>query len=167
MDSDNDENLNTKDKTKVKTCKKFSISLIRQSVISGWEDHEIANLLVLVSKELDLDNLKLLKLIQKCNVCNPIVLQCLVDSDISFSASQIITAMFDQTDDTDSFIKAIGVSFEQGLLNGTDDETLEAVSVIIFIYIYMCVYIYAYMYTYIHLYTYIHMCCWMELKMRL
>eukprot|EP00596_Hydrurales_sp_CCMP1899_P005562 CAMPEP_0119049646 /NCGR_PEP_ID=MMETSP1177-20130426/65715_1 /TAXON_ID=2985 /ORGANISM="Ochromonas sp, Strain CCMP1899" /LENGTH=418 /DNA_ID=CAMNT_0007027139 /DNA_START=83 /DNA_END=1336 /DNA_ORIENTATION=- len=126
MDSDNDENLNSKDKGKVKACKKFSIALIRQAVTSGWEDHEIANLLLLIYKELELDNLKLLKFLQKCNVCTPIVLQCLVDSDINFSSSQIITAMFDQTDDTDSFIKAIGVSFEQELLDATDDETLEA-----------------------------------------
>jgi hypothetical protein len=137
MDSDNDENLNSKDKGKVKACKKFSIALIRQAVTSGWEDHEIANLLLLIFKELELDNLKLLKFLQKCNVCTPIVLQCLVDSDINFSSSQIITAMFDQTDDTDSFIKAIGVSFEQELLDATDDETLEAVRYIIYVHFHL------------------------------
>lgn len=129
MDSDAEENVNWKEKAKFKACKKFSIALIRQAGATSWEEHEIASLVLLVAKELELDNLKTLKLLQKCNVCTPVVIQCLVDNDITFSPSQIINAILDQTDDTDSFIKAIGVCFEQELLDGTDDETLIAVSI--------------------------------------
>lgn len=110
-----------------KAEKKFSMALIERSKELEWEEHDIARLVLLISKERELDSNKTLKLLQRCEVCTPIVLATLADEDYVFSSSQLIGALYDQAGHVDKFIQVIEDSLEQGLLNITDDGTIDAV----------------------------------------
>jgi hypothetical protein len=110
-----------------KANKKFSMALIERSKELEWEEHDIARLVLLISKERELDSNKILKLLQRGEVCTPIVLATLADEDYVFSSSQLIGALYDQAGHVDKFIQVIEDSLEQGLLNITDDGTIDAV----------------------------------------
>lgn len=110
-----------------KANKKFSMALIERSKEQEWEEHDIARLVLLISRERELDSNKTLKLLQRCEVCTPIVLATLADEDYEFSSAQLIGALYDQAGHVDKFIQVIEDSLEQGLLNITDDGTIDAV----------------------------------------
>lgn len=125
-----DEKARAKNKTILRAQKKFSMALIQQAVECEWEEHEIARLVLLITKERGLDSQKTLKLLQRCQVCTPIVLTSLAEAEDSFefSSSQLIGALYDQAGHVDKFIQVIEDSLEQGLLNIMDEGTIEAVS---------------------------------------
>lgn len=111
-----------------KAYKKFSMALIERSKELEWEEHDIARLVLLITKERELDCNKTLKLIQRCEVCTPIILATLADEDFVFPSPQLIGALYDQAGHVDKFIQVIEDSLEQGLLHITDDGTIDAVS---------------------------------------
>lgn len=122
-----------------KAYKKFSMALIQRSKELEWEDHDIARLVLLITKERELDCNKTLKLMQRCEVCTPIILATLADEDYVFPSPQLIGALYDQAGHVDKFIQVIEDSLEQGLLNITDDGTIDAVCDL-FVLLYTSVY---------------------------
>jgi hypothetical protein len=86
---------------------------------------------ILISKVRGLNALKTLKLLQRCEVCTPIVLATLSDSDFEISSAQLIGALYDQAGHVDKFIEVIEDSLEQDLLNLTDPDTVDAVCIFI------------------------------------
>ena len=121
--------LASKKRVVARAQKRFSIALIQQAKDHDWEDHEIARLIILRSKERELDTEKTLKLVHRCEVCTPVVLATLSDQeDFEFSSSQLIGSLYDQSRNVENFTQTIGDCFEQNLLNLRDDQTIEAVS---------------------------------------
>lgn len=124
-----DKQLASKKRAVARGLKRFSISLIQQAKDHDWEDHEIARLITLISKERELDADKTLKLVHRCEVCTPMVLATLADEEkFEFSSSQLIGSLYDQSRNVENFTQTIGDSFEQNLLNLRDSVTIEAVS---------------------------------------
>jgi hypothetical protein len=124
---DEDEEMAHKRRALMKAQKKFSIALVEEAKENDWEEHEIARLVILISKVRELNAVKTLKLLQRCEVCTPIVLATLSDSDFEISSSQLIGALYDQAGHVDKFIEVIEDSLEQDLLNLTDPDTVDAV----------------------------------------
>jgi hypothetical protein len=109
-----------------RAIKSFSIALIGHAKDSNWEDHEIARLVLLIARERQLTPKKTIKFLASCSICNPVVLSRLGDEGLSFDASQIIIAMYDQARHIDGFIEVINESLEEGILSVKDDETIQA-----------------------------------------
>jgi hypothetical protein len=126
-----DEEMAHKRRALMKAQKKFSIALVEEAKENDWEEHEIARLVILISKVRELNAVKTLKLLQRCEVCTPIVLATLSDSDFEISSSQLIGALYDQAGHVDKFIEVIEDSLEQDLLNLTDPDTIDAVCFLI------------------------------------
>ena len=124
---DEDEEMAHKRRALMKAQKKFSIALVEEAKENDWEEHEIARLVILISKVRELNAVKTLKLLQRCEVCTPIVLATLSDSEFEISSSQLIGALYDQAGHVDKFIEVIEDSLEQDLLNLTDPDTIDAV----------------------------------------
>jgi hypothetical protein len=124
---DEDEEMAYKRRALMKAQKKFSIALVEEAKENDWEEHEIARLVILISKVRELNAVKTLKLLQRCEVCTPIVLATLSDSEFEISSSQLIGALYDQAGHVDKFIEVIEDSLEQDLLNLTDPDTIDAV----------------------------------------
>ena len=103
----------------------FSVALVEQAGQCLWEEHELARLVLLIAKGRDLSNKKTLKFLAECNICSPIVLAHLHDKGLSFTASSIIHAMYEQSGHVDRFIEMIGDSFEQGILSIRDDDCIQ------------------------------------------
>ena len=122
-----DEEMAHKRRTLMKAQKKFSIALVEEAKENEWEEHEIARLVILISKVRELTPVKALKLLQRCQVCTPIVLATLSDSDFEISSAQLIGALYDQAGHVDRFIEVIEDSLDQDLLNLTDPNTIDAV----------------------------------------
>ena len=122
-----DEEMAYKRRTLMKAQKKFSIALIEEAKENDWEEHEIARLVILITKVRELTPVKTLKLLQRCEVCTPIVLATLSDSNFEISSAQLIGALYDQAGHVDKFIEVIEDSLEQDLLNLTDPNTIDAV----------------------------------------
>lgn len=123
-----DEESRLKKKAAEKVKKNFSVALVGHAVSCDWEDHDLARLVILISKERQLNSKKTLQLLQRCSICTPVVLTTLQDADFEFSCTEMIGAMYDQAQHVDRFIQVIEDSFEQDMLNLKDMETLTAVS---------------------------------------
>ena len=120
----------SKMKADAKANKKFSTLLVKRAAADDqWEDHDLASLVILISKELSMTSKKILQLLRDCDICTPVVLTTLSDSEITFTADQIIGALYDQAGHVDKFIAVIEDAMEQKLLNIKDKETLESVSI--------------------------------------
>lgn len=128
---DEDEEMAQKRRALMKAQKTFSIALVEEAKENDWEEHEIARLVILISKVRELNAVKTLKLLQRCEVCTPIVLATLSDSDFEISSSQLIGALYDQAGHVDKFIEVIEDSLEQDILNLTDPDTIDAVCFLI------------------------------------
>lgn len=86
-----EDNIKKKDKIKAKACKNFSIGLLTQAVILDWEEHEIARLVVLISKEREIKVSKILELLMSSGTCTPKILASLADEEIRFTSIQMIS----------------------------------------------------------------------------
>ena len=109
-----------------RAIKQFSIALMAQAEQCSWEDHELARLVLLISKQRSLSSKKTLKFMAECNLCKPIVLALLRDEGLTFIASSIIHTMHEHAGHADRFIDMINEGFEQGILSTNDDESIQA-----------------------------------------
>jgi hypothetical protein len=117
------------DKSK-KICKAFAMDLLQGAEEAGWEDGELAQLIVLIAKQLCFFDKpkKILSYLSKCSIMKPTVIARLTDEGVEFSANQIIFSLFSGSVNIDAFISTIGESLEQGLLRVHDENTIDSVS---------------------------------------
>lgn len=128
-DNDDGELARLKLKSDAKANKRFSILLLKSAAEHpSYEEHDTANLAVLISVQLKLTPKKTLQLLKDADIITPVVLSTLSDCEITFTPGQIIGAFYDQAQHVDRFIGIIEDALEQNLLNLKDAETLTAVS---------------------------------------
>lgn len=113
---------------KQKIEKKFSIQLVELAMSEELESHEIALVLGLLLKKLDLSRKKTLKFLSKCGVSDPQVLASLGDSGLlNLSPIEIIDLIATSTSNLTEYMAKIEDCLEQKLLSLSDEDTIEAV----------------------------------------
>lgn len=113
-------------KAENQAVKRFAVALVHQAVANGWEDHELARLVLLVAKEREMSSKKTIKFLTECQICNPVVLARLADDGLAFDVPQIIHAMYNQAGHPDRFIEAVKEGLEQGIVSPKDDIAVQA-----------------------------------------
>ena len=113
-------------KAEDQAVKRFAMALVGQAVDGGWEDHELARLVLLVAKEREMTSKKTIKVLTDCRICNPVVLARLADDGLSFDVPQIIHAMYNQAGHPDRFIEAVKDGLEQGIVSPKDAVAVQA-----------------------------------------
>lgn len=122
------DDLSIKGKKTVKICRHFSYSLIEGAVMSGWEDVEVTNLIKLISMQLNLDETKLIRLLEKTNTGTPEILAGLMDEEkYTFTAPQIVSIVLSNAKSVDHFISSMSKAFDLDLFSISDPNTIEVV----------------------------------------
>jgi len=118
-------------KKTLKVCRHYSYNLISGAVESGWEGHELANLIKLVSFQLDLDGSKLIKLLERTGTGTPdIVCQLIEDKDshCCFSTPQLVAVFLSTAKNIDHFINIMDEAFEYDLFSLSSPDTIDVVT---------------------------------------
>ena len=114
-----------------KIIKRFCERLLARS--HEWEEHERAQLAVLMQEELNLSEKRFIKLLLRADATGPSVLASLGDAGIHFSADTmlyIIAKNLRREPSGAKMILRIEEAFEQGLLSVTNEEHMKLVSVL-------------------------------------
>ncbi len=119
-----------KDKQKIKINRHFAYDLIESAFDMEWEDHEVANLIILIAKQLNFDNSKLIKCLEKTSSGSPGIIAILVDNGYEFTAQQLISLFLVGAGSVDKFIAFIGDAMECKVFDLKNPETLSTVSCI-------------------------------------
>lgn len=118
-------------KRRRKNNKNYSAELLHNAVSSGWEDHEVAKLIVLVSGSLEFSNKKLLRFLKKTTLMSPGVIACLQDSGIKIKADSVVTSLLDSAASPDRVSRIFAEGFECGIISTDDPAVIIAVGVVI------------------------------------
>lgn len=128
-----------KSKKILKVCRHYSYNLICGAVEAGWEGHELANLIKLVSCQLDLDSSKLIKLLERTGTGTPDIVFQLMEqqqqqgsssttvSCCSFSTPQLVAVFLSTAKNIEHFINLMEQAFEYDLFSLSSPDTLEVV----------------------------------------
>lgn len=120
----------------LKVCRHYSYNLIGGAVEAGWEGHELANLIKLVSCQLGLDGSKLIKLLERTGTGTPdIVCQLMEQQEhgssttgcCSFSTPQLVAVFLSTAKNIEHFINIMEQAFEYDLFSLSSPDTLEVV----------------------------------------
>jgi hypothetical protein len=80
-----------KDKKSLKVCRHFAYRLILNAVEMGWGEIEVANLINITANQLDLNENRLIHLLDKTNTGSPsTIAHLLEDSSYVFTDAQVI-----------------------------------------------------------------------------
>ena len=124
-----------KDKKKNKIMRHFAYTLIESSSLD-WEDHEVANLIVLVANQLDFDQGRLLKCLQQTHCGSPGIMATLSDHGYEFSSKELLSLFFSGAGSISAFISNMGDAMESKVFDLSNDETVNTVSDEI---VYLCI----------------------------
>lgn len=127
-----------KSKKILKVCRHYSYNLICGAVEAGWEGHELANLIKLVSCQLDLDSSKLIKLLERTGTGTPDIVFQLMEQQqqgsssttvncCSFSTPQLVAVFLSTAKNIEHFINLMEQAFEYDLFSLSSPDTLEVV----------------------------------------
>jgi hypothetical protein len=120
--------LSGKGKKAIKICRHFSYTLILNAVAMGWEELEIANLIKLVANQLDFDEVKLIRCLEKTGTGSPATLSCLLDnSPYSLTVPQLVSVILCNARHVDHFITLMGEAFECDLFDLSTSDTIDVV----------------------------------------
>lgn len=120
----------------LKVCRHYSYNLIGGAVEAGWEGHELANLIKLVSCQLGLDGSKLIKLLERTGTGTPDIVCQLMEqqqqgssttSCCSFSTPQLVAVFLSTAKNIEHFINIMEQAFEYDLFSLSSADTLEVV----------------------------------------
>jgi hypothetical protein len=118
-----------KGKKTLKICRHFSYALISNASCAGWEDAEIASLIILVAGQLNLDEAKLIRCLEKTGTGSPNVVAQLVDNGIfSFTVPQLVSILLGYAKNVEHFIHVMGEACECDMFDLTNTETIDVVS---------------------------------------
>lgn len=128
----------SKSKKILKVCRHFSYNLIDGAVEAGWEGHELANLIKLVSCQLSLDGSKLIKLLERTGTGTPDIVCQLMEQQhpqgsssasrcCSFSTPQLVAVFLSTAKNIEHFINIMEQAFEYDLFSLSSPDTLEVV----------------------------------------
>ena len=104
----------------------FSLALVAQAKNRSYEDNEIAQLVLLICKEQNLETDKLIEFLRDCDIFSPVVLACLKDEGLKIPASSIIDAINNQVYDVSGFIGFVSGCLEQGIFSTGNKENIIA-----------------------------------------
>ena len=114
-------------KKELKVCKLFGANLMKQALNNGWEDHEVARLLILISDELCFSGKSFYKFLLNAECSTPGVLSILVDEGITLTPAQLLTLVSSPADSNASLMSIISECMEQHLFDLDDEITLQAI----------------------------------------
>lgn len=117
-----------KSKKILKACRHFSYNLIKNALEMNWEDHDIANLIKLIANQLDLDNSKLIKLLEKTETGTPSILSNVLDNSLyDFTPAQLVSVILSTAKNLTHFINLMGESLEYDMFNLSNADTIDMV----------------------------------------
>lgn len=117
-----------KGKKTLKICRHFSYTLITNAASMGWEDGEIAALILLVAGQLEFDEAKLVRCLDKTETGSPNVISHIVDDGkFSFTVPQLVSILLSYAKNVDHFITIMGDACECDMFDLTDAETIDVV----------------------------------------
>lgn len=120
--------LNQKGRKTLKVCRHFAYALIENAKSSGWEDEAVANLIELVAEQLNFDEAKVLRCLEKTAVGSPNILATLIEgSRYHFTVPQLVSVLLCHANSTNHFISLMGEAMECDLFNLSDPATIEVV----------------------------------------
>ena len=93
----------------------------------GWEDHEVANLLILIGQELDFKPARLIKTLEQTSSGSPGIIAILIDNGYEFTPRQLINLFMNQAQNIHKYFSYISAALECQLFNFSDPDTLTAV----------------------------------------
>jgi hypothetical protein len=125
------------DKQNRKKLKRFGMSIINQSTAVGWEDAEIARLILLVTSELGIRGKKIIKFLYKTSAFSSHIIACLLDEGLSIKPIKVLRYMSRITD-CEGFLGILAEGFDCDLYDIENEELLAYVSIICIIYFMYC-----------------------------
>lgn len=114
-------------KKKKKICRHFAYQLIANALDMGWEEHEVANLLLLIGSQLEMDNKKMVKCLQASASGTPGVVVQLIDNGFVFTSAQLLS-LFVNSNASSNLGRSMSIAMEHNLFNLNDQDTLNTVS---------------------------------------
>ena len=118
--------LNKYSRKAIKICRHFSYSLINNAVDMGWEEEEIAGLIKLVANQLNFDEAKLIRCLEKTGTGSPNTIASLLEnSGFSFSTAQLVSVILSNARNVDHFITLMGEACDCDLFKLTHPETID------------------------------------------
>lgn len=120
-DNSTNSSVYTEKKQKRKGERRFGEALLRQSVEDGWEGHEKAKLALLLASTLELNDEKLLSLIAKAEVLDPLMVAGMQDLGFEFeNSSSIIEILFEQSSSRQRFLKTYSNALDNSIVSVRD-----------------------------------------------
>ena len=120
--------LTMRGKKTLKICRHFAYSIITNAVEMGWEEQEVANLIKLVANQLDFDEAKIIRCLDKTSTGSPATLSCLLEnSGYSFTVPQLVSVILSNARNVDHFTKLMGEAFEFDLFDLSNPDTIDVV----------------------------------------
>lgn len=131
-DSQSEDEVNSVDraaaaKKKKKICRHFAYGLIGSAMAMQWEDHEVANLIVLIGSQLEMDNKKMVKCLQASACGTPGIVVLLMDHGYKFTSAQLL-GLFISSNFSGNLNRSMSIAMENNMFNLNDEDTLDAVS---------------------------------------
>lgn len=110
----------------LKICRHFSYALIFNAVDMGWEEQEVAALIKLVANQLQFDEAKLIRCLEKTGTGSPGTLASLLEnSGYTLSVAQLVSVILSNARNVDHFITLMGEAFECDLFDLIHPETID------------------------------------------
>jgi hypothetical protein len=129
QDGENDDNHDQPDHVVRKICKHFARGLVDRAAEVGWENEELARLIMLAAGKLDYGNKKTLKFLSKCNVRNASIFACLEDEGLQIGIDEKIFTLHAWSDSIDHFIGLLSEALDANSIHSYDTDTIEAVRI--------------------------------------
>jgi hypothetical protein len=119
-----------------KICRHFSSDLLVRAVRYEWEPEQIADLVLLVAKEMNLDSPQILRMIRKKRIACPRLLSYLSDRlDLGLSLSDVTSAFLVSAGSMPAFIAMVEEALEMELIRLDSPDSINEVSLICLIFL--------------------------------
>lgn len=112
-----------------KVCRLFALGIISDAITAGWENEELARVIVLFTRKLHLSTKKTLAFIQACELKSVAIIAAIEDEGLILTTRNKIKTMLRwQNYDLDGFIAMMNDALELSVLYSNDMEVSVIVS---------------------------------------